>query len=123
MVCGGPAMVGDTMVVGSSEALDACLADLVAAACLHPTQCCSAKSFTRVALRPSPMRRRGGTPYQSRLTPRLTRPGSTVSGQPHGIDRENRARADQTETVADPGEGLDDDGLIHTSASIDRTSA
>ena len=45
-----------------------------------------------------------------------------MSGQPHGIDRENRARADQTETVADPGEGLDDDGLIHTSASIDRIS-
>ena len=45
-----------------------------------------------------------------------------MSGQPHGIDRENRARADQTETVADPGERLDDDGLIHTSASIDRIS-
>ena len=32
MVSGGSAMVGDTLVVGSPEALDACLADGVAAA-------------------------------------------------------------------------------------------
>ena len=31
MVSGGPAMIGDTLVVGSPEALDACLTDGVAA--------------------------------------------------------------------------------------------